>query len=77
MSSALTRLGRVGVWNTGVSNAPAAELREGLAEIEELGYPAIWFGEAFSRESFATAALVLSWTETDRRRDGDHERLRP
>ena len=63
MSSALTRLGRVGVWNTGVTNAPVAELRDGLTELEELGYPAVWFGEAFSRESFATAALVLSWTE--------------
>jgi probable F420-dependent oxidoreductase len=60
---ALDRLGRVGVWNTGVTNAPAAELREGLAEYESLGYPTIWFGEAFSRESLSTAAAVLSWTE--------------
>ena len=63
MTTALDRLGRVGVWNTGVTNAPAAELREGLAEYEALGYPAIWFGEAFSRESLSTAATVLSWTQ--------------
>ncbi|MGE5272855.1 MAG: LLM class F420-dependent oxidoreductase [Verrucomicrobiota bacterium] len=62
MTTALDRLGRVGVWNTGVTNAPAAELRDGLAEYEALGYPAIWFGEAFSRESLSTAALTLSWT---------------
>jgi probable F420-dependent oxidoreductase len=60
---ALDRLGRVGVWSTGVVNAPAAELRESLAEYEALGFPAIWFGEAFSRESLSTAALTLSWTE--------------
>ena len=63
MSTALERLGRVGIWNGAVPNAPASQLREGLAEIETLGYPSIWFGEAFSRESFSAAALVLSSTE--------------
>ena len=62
MANALERLGRVGVWNTAVPNKPAAELRESLAEYEALGYPAIWFGEAFSRENLSTAALTLSWT---------------
>jgi probable F420-dependent oxidoreductase len=63
VATALDRLGRVGVWSTGVVNAPAAELRESLPEYEALGYPAIWFGEAFSRENLSTAALTLSWTE--------------
>jgi probable F420-dependent oxidoreductase len=62
MTSALDRLGRVSVWSTAVPNKPAAELRESLAEYEELGYPAIWFGEAFSRENVSAAALTLSWT---------------
>src|SRR4051812_40601847 len=61
-TTALDRLGRVGVWGTGVTNRPAAELREALAEYEDLGYPSIWFGEAFSRENLSTAALVLAWT---------------
>src|SRR5438093_13713134 len=58
----MERLGRVGVWSTAVTGKPAAELRESLAEYEALGYPAIWFGEAFSRESMSAAALTLSWT---------------
>jgi probable F420-dependent oxidoreductase len=64
VTTALDRLGRVGVWSTAVPNLAAAELRERLAEYEALGFRTIWFGEAFSRDSFAAAALVLSWTET-------------
>jgi probable F420-dependent oxidoreductase len=64
VSSALDRLGRIGVWSTAVPNKPAAELRESLAEYEALGYPAIWFGEAFSRENLSAAALALSWTRS-------------
>jgi probable F420-dependent oxidoreductase len=63
MTTALDRLGRVGVWSSAIPNRPAAELRESLAELEALGnYPAIWFGEAFSRENLSTSALALSWT---------------
>ena len=60
--TAVDRLGRVGVWSTGVTNEPATAVREGLAELEALGYPAVWFGEAFSRENLSTAALALSWS---------------
>ncbi|HWQ01454.1 MAG TPA: LLM class flavin-dependent oxidoreductase, partial [Gaiellaceae bacterium] len=63
MTTALDNLGRVGVWTTAVANCPAPELRESLAEYEALGFRTIWYGEAFARESFASAALVLSWTE--------------
>jgi probable F420-dependent oxidoreductase len=62
VASALDRLGRVGVWSIAVPAKPTAEIRELLAEYEELGYPSIWFGEAFSRESLSAAALTLSWT---------------
>jgi len=63
VTTALDRLGRVGVWSTAVPNKPAAEVREHLAEYEALGYPAIWFGEAFSRENMSAATLALSWTQ--------------
>src|SRR6188472_1347410 len=59
---ALDRIGRVGIWSSGVPNEPAAAVRDGLAELEALGYPAVWFGEAFSRENMSAAALALSWT---------------
>jgi probable F420-dependent oxidoreductase len=61
--SAAERLGRVGVWSSGVPSLPAGVVRERLAELEALGYPAIWLGEAFSRESLSCATLALSWTE--------------
>jgi probable F420-dependent oxidoreductase len=63
VSTALDRLGRVGVWSSAVANRPAAELREALPEVEALGYSAIWVGEAFSRENLSSSALALSWTE--------------
>jgi probable F420-dependent oxidoreductase len=63
VSTALERIGRVGVWSSGVANRPAAELREALPEVEALGYSAIWVGEAFSRENLSASALALSWTE--------------
>ena len=63
VTTALDRLGRVGVWSSAIANRPAAELRESLAELEALGsYQAIWFGEAFSRENLSASALALSWT---------------
>lgn len=63
MSTALERLGRVGVWSAAVANRPAAELCEALPEVDALGYSAIWVGEAFSRENLSASALALSWTE--------------
>jgi len=57
-------LGRVGVWSFALGAQPAAEEREAAAEIEALGYPAIWFGEGVeSREAFGHAAWLLSSTE--------------
>ncbi len=59
-----TALGRVGVWTFALETQTAAEEREAAAEIESLGYPAIWFGEGVdSREAFSHAAWLLSSTE--------------
>ena len=57
-----TRLGRVGVWTNVPAIAEPAVAREVAAEIEELGYGALWYPEAVWKESFSVAALVLSWT---------------
>jgi probable F420-dependent oxidoreductase len=62
MTTALDRLGRVGVWSSGIPNEPAVAVRDGLGELEALGFPALWFGEAFSRENLSAAALALSWS---------------
>ena len=58
------RLGRVGVWSFALESLPAAEEREAVAEIESLGFGAIWIPEAVeSREVFGHAAWILSSTE--------------
>jgi probable F420-dependent oxidoreductase len=64
VSGALPPLGRVGVWSSAFALAPAAGMRAAAAEIEALGYGALWFPEGFgTRESLSTAALVLAATE--------------
>jgi probable F420-dependent oxidoreductase len=57
------KLGRVGVWSWAGSGAPAEMLREGLPEIEELGFKTLWYPEAFARESLSAGALLLSWSK--------------
>ncbi len=56
-------LGRVGVWSFALEAQTAAEEREAAMEIEDLGYPAIWFPESVtSREVFSHAAWLLAST---------------
>jgi probable F420-dependent oxidoreductase len=57
-------LGRVGVWSFALEAQSAAEERDAAAEIESMGYGAIWFPEAVeSREAFSHSAWLLSCTE--------------
>lgn len=57
-------LGKVGAWSFTLEVQTAAEEREAAAEIESLGYGAIWFPESVeSREVFSHAAWILSSTE--------------
>jgi probable F420-dependent oxidoreductase len=53
---------RVGLWLSQFDGQPATRVREAAAEIEALGYGAIWLSEAFGREAFSAAGLVLSAT---------------
>lgn len=55
-------LGRVGIWTFAYDGQPAGRVRESAAELEELGYGAIWFGEAFGRDTVGQAWLLLSAT---------------
>ncbi|MGW0662710.1 TIGR03620 family F420-dependent LLM class oxidoreductase [Streptodolium elevatio] len=57
-----TTLGGVGIWTFAFDPQPATLVRESAAETEELGYTAIWFGEAFGRDTFGQAALLLNAT---------------
>src|SRR5438045_9612529 len=55
-------LGRVGIWTFSLDLQPAARARTLAAELEELGYGAIWIPDAVGRDSLVHAALLLSGT---------------
>lgn len=55
-------LGRVGLWQYQLDTVPSAQSRELAAEIEELGYGALWLPEMIGRESFVNSTLLLSAT---------------
>jgi probable F420-dependent oxidoreductase len=57
-------LGRVGLWTFQLDLQPASAAMEAAAELEELGYPALWLPEAVGREPFVNSALLLSATRT-------------
>lgn len=55
-------LGRVGVWTAGFDGVPVPAAQEAAAALEEAGYGALWFGEAYGRESLTQAAVLLAAT---------------
>jgi probable F420-dependent oxidoreductase len=55
-------IGRVGIWSFGLELQPAARAQEAAAEVEALGYGALWIPEAMGREAFAHAGLLLAAT---------------
>ena len=58
------RLGRIGAWASHFTMASAAEARPAIAEIDRLGYGALWYPEGLgTRESFANGALLLAASE--------------
>ncbi|GIW44025.1 MAG: LLM class F420-dependent oxidoreductase [Candidatus Binatia bacterium] len=56
-------LGRVGIWTFALDLQPGQKAREAAAQIEALGYGAIWIPEAMGREAMTNAALLLSGTQ--------------
>jgi probable F420-dependent oxidoreductase len=52
----------VGIWTGQLDYQPASQAREAVAELEELGYGAVWVGEAVGREALSNAGLLLSAT---------------
>ena len=62
MDSVGAELGPVGIWTAQFDYQPAVKLREAAAEVERLGFGAIWFPESVGRESFTHAGLLLSAT---------------
>jgi probable F420-dependent oxidoreductase len=59
-----TALGKVGAWSFTLEAQTAADERAAAAEIERLGFGALWFPESVtSREAFSHAGWLLASTE--------------
>ena len=69
------QLGRVGLWTFQLDLQPASAAREAVAELEELGYPAIWLPEAVGREPFVNSALLLGGHRADGGGHRDRQRV--
>ena len=53
----------VGLWTGALDAVPASRARELAAELESLGYGALWIPEVAGRDPFVHLALLLSATE--------------
>src|SRR5215831_18851657 len=62
MTQSPVKPGSIGIWTRQFEDHPAAKVQETVRELEELGYGAIWFGEAVGREALTHAGLLLAAT---------------
>jgi probable F420-dependent oxidoreductase len=63
MAQQSMQLGALGVWTFQLDILPTARMQETAAELEELGYGALWYGEATGREALTKAGLLLAGTK--------------
>ena len=63
MAQKSIQLGAFGVWTFQLDVLSAARMQETAAELEELGYGALWYGEAIGREALTKAGLLLAGTK--------------
>ena len=56
----MTSLGTVGLWTGALDALPLSAALEQVAELDEQGWGALWFGEAYGREALTAAALYLA-----------------
>jgi probable F420-dependent oxidoreductase len=62
MNYSSIKLGQIGIWTAQLDYQPAAKAKEVAAELEQLGFGAIWFPESTGREALTNAALLLGAT---------------
>jgi probable F420-dependent oxidoreductase len=60
----MTNIGRVGIWTFAFDQLPNAEAQALAAEVEQLGFGAIWVPEAVGKDPFVHSALLLSATSS-------------
>src|SRR3984885_8184411 len=63
MAQTSIQVGPIGIWTRQLEDHPAAKAQETAHELEELGYGALWFGEAAGREALTNAGLLLAGTK--------------
>jgi probable F420-dependent oxidoreductase len=56
-------IGRIGIWTSAFEQQPWSAAAEAAAELDELGYGALWYPEGRGRDTFAQGALILSATK--------------
>ena len=57
-------IGRIGLWQGVLDQRPSGEVREVVAELEEMGWPTVWIPEAVGRDPFVSASVMLGATST-------------
>jgi probable F420-dependent oxidoreductase len=60
----VTGLGPIGLWTFALDRQPWSRAREAAAELEEMGWSAIWVPEATNRNVLVNATLLLGATAT-------------
>jgi probable F420-dependent oxidoreductase len=55
-------IGTVGIWSMDLEAQPMSVARDAVAELDELGFPALWIPEAIGKEVMSHAALLLAAT---------------
>lgn len=58
-----TPLGPYGLWTFALDRRPWAEAKDAAAELDDMGWSAIWVPEATNRNAFVNATLLLGATE--------------
>jgi len=56
-------LGRFGIYTFDFEHLPAAQMRDAIQGLEQLGWRAFWFPELLGREALTHAGFLLSCTE--------------
>jgi probable F420-dependent oxidoreductase len=64
MSPSRIKFGPIGIWTAQFDYQPAAKAQEAVAELEQLGFGAIWFPESIGREALTHAGLLLAATRS-------------
>lgn len=55
-------IGPIGLWHGGFDAFAASEVRDAVAELDEMGWPCLWIPETVARDPFVAASVMLDAT---------------